>query len=223
MDPKTLSAVSKLANRATSDNPSEAEAAARGAVGRLKKAGATFEEFLTELDPAEVFQNGLVRVADRYVSSREDLSEPAKRELFAALIAGINYRYGKARSEDPVREGKVPSEDPVRPERPAAEPSPSPAKPRPAPACLRVWKEDPAFAARAAGASLLFGAFAAVAGPLLAAFAFAAAGGLPPWAAGFSAFPVAKSMAFFGILGFAVRNAAFFEPEWGEKLFSRFP
>lgn len=222
MDPKTLSTVCKLVNQATSDNPAEADAAAKGAIGRLKKAGATFEEFLGALDPSEVFQNGLVRVADRYASSREDLSVPARRELFAMLIAGINYRYSGSGAEGNAS-GKAEPEP--EPEAPASgsprdrQPSPSPAKRPSVPPWLRIWKEDPRLAARVYSLSALFGCFAAVAGPLALAFAFAALGGVPSWAAFLTGEPTFVVMAGFGLLGFAVRTAAFFEPEWGEKLF----
>lgn len=220
MDPKTLSTVCKLVNQATSDNPAEADAAAKGAIGRLKKAGATFEDFLGELDPSEVFQNGLVRVADRYASSREDLSVPARRELFAMLIAGINYRYSGSRAEDRVSGKTGPEPEASAPGKPGdGQSSFSPANRSGVPQWLLIWKEDPRLAARVYSVSALFGCFVAVAGPLALAFAFAAFGGIPSWAAFLTGKPAYAVMAGFGLVGFLVRTAAFFEPEWGEKLF----
>ena len=94
MDPKLVEVVGKLVNRASSEEPAEAAAAAKGAVGRLERSGATFPEFLREADPGILFQAGLLRVAERWAASRGDsLSEPAKRELLSELVARISAMY----------------------------------------------------------------------------------------------------------------------------------
>lgn len=95
MDPKLVEVVGKLVNRASSEEPAEAAAAARGAVRRLERSGATFPEFLREADPGTLFQAGLLRVAERWAASKGDaLSEPAKRELLSELVARISAMYG---------------------------------------------------------------------------------------------------------------------------------
>lgn len=99
MDRKTIETVAKLANQATSTNPTEGDTAARYALARLRKAGATFEEFLAEVPRDAVYQAGLARVADRYVADRADLSEPAKRELYAKLIAAVSAKYSRGAGE----------------------------------------------------------------------------------------------------------------------------
>lgn len=104
MDPKTLDTINKLVNRATSENAPEAESAVRGALGRMKKHGVAFEDYLESLDPDEVFQYGVVRVADKYVQERDDLSIPKKRDLYAKILARISARYsGDPQRADPAK------------------------------------------------------------------------------------------------------------------------
>jgi hypothetical protein len=108
MDAKTLDVIGKLVNRATSDNPTEAESSAKGALARLRKAGYGFEEYVAAADHDSVFQYGLVRVADRYVAGREDLSNPQKRELYAKLLRDISAKYsGSDREADSAREDEL--------------------------------------------------------------------------------------------------------------------
>lgn len=170
MDTKTVDTVTKLVNLACSQSAAEAETAARGAVSRLKKSGATLEDFVAAMDAGKVFQIGLVRVAERYAMEKEGLSEPARRELYARLIAGINYRYGGGKSAHDEKEAELRKreEDLRRRERGTAagarasapdsgngrnEPSPSPAE-NPA---IAIWKTDPKRALRIYAASAIFG------------------------------------------------------------------
>lgn len=104
MDPKTLDTINKLVNRATSENAPEAESAVRGALGRMKKHGVAFEDYLEAMDPDDVFQYGVVRVADKYVQERDDLSVPKKRDLYAKILARISARYSGEPEEDPLQE-----------------------------------------------------------------------------------------------------------------------
>lgn len=240
MDAKILDIVGKLVNRATSDNGAEADAAARGAIGRLRKAGEDFGDYLAALDPGTVFQSGLVRVADAYVAGRDDLSEPGKRDLYAALIRAIASKYSGPSDEDWEKEAEFRRRDEElrRREREASEREKAAGKPGNArsgagvpnfsfsPArrifshpAFAVWKRDPREALRIYAAGALFGAFAAVAGTLAAAFAFAWYGEVP---GPLGEIPTAWFMSGLWAFGGSVRVWAEFRPG-ARAFFSRFP
>lgn len=245
METKLLETVGKLVNRATSDNREEAEAAARGALGRLRRAGETFEAYLAAVDPDAVFQSGLVRVADLYAFGREELSEPAKRELYAQLVRSISARYSggaesagageadaakdeelRRREEELDRREREASERESR--RGAAENhgsggdggfSFSPARRRRFPKELEIWKSDPREAFRIYSAGALFGAFAAVVTTLASAFLFAWLGSVP---AGIGGLPTLAVMSAAGIFFGGFRVWAEFRPAV-RTIFQMFP
>ena len=100
MDRKTLATIQKLANLATSDSREEADSAAKGALRVIAKAGSTFEDYLKEADPNDIYQPGLVRVADAYVAGRDDLSPSGRRTLYAKLLKEISGMYSGRPDED---------------------------------------------------------------------------------------------------------------------------
>jgi hypothetical protein len=244
METKLLETVGKLVNRATSDNKEESEAAARGALGRLRRAGETFEAYLAALDPDAVFQSGLVRVTDQYAFGREDLSEPAKRELYALLVRSISAKYsGGAESaageSDAAKEEELRrrEEELDRREREASEResrrgaaenpgsggdggfSFSPARRRRFPKELEIWKTDPREAFRIYSAGALFGAFAAVVTTLASAFLFAWLGSVPAEIGGL---PTLAVMSAAGIIFGGFRVWAEFRPALRD-IFQMFP
>lgn len=223
MDAKLIDTVGKLVNRATSDNREESEAAARGALGRLRRAGETFEAYLAAVDPDAVFQSGLVRVADLYAFGREELSEPAKRELYALLVRSVSAKYSggsecagdgeaDAAKEEELRRRE---EEIHRREREASERgsrhgesenpgsggdggfSFSPARRRLFPKEIEIWKSDPREALRIYSAGVLFGAFAAVVVTLASAFLFAWLGSVPAGIGGLPTLAVMSAIGFF--------------------------
>lgn len=245
MDAKLIDTVGKLVNRATSDNGEESEVAARGALGRLRRAGETFEAYLAAVDPDAVFQSGLVRVADRYAFGRDDLSEPAKRELYGLLVRAISAKYsggtesprGGGADSEKEAELRRREEELERRERAAAEResrrgkaentasgsaggfSFSPARRRRFPKELEIWADDPREAARAYSAGALFGLFAAVVATLAAAFLFAWTGSTPSWIAEMPTLTVMLAVGFFAA-GFRVW--AEFRPAVRD-IFQKFP
>lgn len=245
MDTKLIDTVGKLVNRATSDNREEAEAAARGALGRLRRAGATFEAYLSVLDPESVFQSGLVRVADLYAFGREGISEPAKRELYSALLDSISSKYtarkesADAGGRDAAREeelrrreeeiGRREREASERESRRGAAENPgsggdggfsfSPARRRRFPKELEIWKTDPREAFRIYSAGALFGALAAVVTTLASAFLFAWLGSVP---AGIGGLPTLAVMSAAGIIFGGFRVWAEFRPALRD-IFQMFP
>lgn len=240
MDEKILDIVGKLVNRATSDNGAEADAAARGAIGRLRKAGAAFVDYVAALDPETVFQSGLVRVADAYVAGRDDLSQPGKRELYAALIRTIASKYSGPPEGDREREAEFRRRDEElrRREREASEQekaagksgnagsgsgapgfSFSPARRFFSHPAFAVWKRDPREAFRIYAVGALFGMFAAVSGTLAAAFAFAWYGEVP---GPLGEIPTVWVMSALWTFGGSVRVWAEFRPG-ARAFFSRFP
>lgn len=245
MDAKLIDTVGKLVNRATSDNREEAEAAARGALGRLRRAGETFEAYLAAVDPDAVFQSGLVRVADLYAFGREDLSEPAKRDLYALLVRSVSAKYSggaepaagggtDAAKEEELRRRE---EEVGRREREASEResrrdgtenpgsggdggfSFSPARRRRFPKELEIWKTDPREAFRVYSVGVLFGAFAAVVTTIAAAILFAWLGSVP---AGIGGLPTLAVMSGAGIFFGCFRVWAEFRPA-ARDIFQMFP
>lgn len=242
MDSKLIDIVGKLVNRATSDNIEESEAAARGALGRLARSGETFEAYLGSVDPEKVFQSGLMRVADRYAFGRDDLSEPAKRDLYSLLVRAIASKYSgpadpsgtesakeeelRRREEELDRRDRESSErENARHERENAgsrtgpDFSFSPARRWNFPKEISVWRSDPAEAFRIYSAGLLFGFFAAVAITLASAFAFAWYGEVPEI---LRRIPVSALLAAVGIPFGILRVWAEFRPA-AREIFQRFP
>lgn len=239
MDAKLIDVVGKLVNRATSDNREEAEAAARGAVGRLRKAGHSFEDYLDAFDPDSVFQAGVVRTADWYVASRIDLSEPSKRDLYSRTIRKISGKYSPQQDSGAAGRGTSDARDEPKcssgtnagtegngpsgsGKKDAGRPSHgdrgkgrwlefflSPARRFFAHPAFGVWRSDPAGALRACWTGLVFGAMPAVAATIASAFAFAFFGGMPD---GLGEIPTVSVLAALWILFGAGRVWAGFHP-----------
>jgi hypothetical protein len=245
MEAKLIDIVGKLVNRATSESIEESEAAARGALARLARSGETFEAYLEAVDPKAVFQSGLMRVADRYAFGKAELSEPAKRDLYASLVKSISEKYSgqpaeagaSARFEEKEEELRRREAELDERERNAEEresrrhaqenPPPgtggefsfSPARRRQLPAALAIWKTDPKEALRIYASGILFGAFASVVTTIAAAFGFAWYGDVPDPLREFPVLVLIGGLvAPFGFL----RVCAEFHPALRE-IFQRFP
>lgn len=96
---KELASIVKIINRATSDAPAEAESALSAALARMRRAHLSIEDILTQVPADEIFQSALVDLAKRYCRE-QDISEPAKRDLFHNLLEKILSKYGSSVGTD---------------------------------------------------------------------------------------------------------------------------
>ena len=74
------------------DNKPESEAAIRGAYSRMKRDGVSFEDLLTLPDEL-LYQRGLMELVGHIVAEQSELSEGAKRDMYARLAARVAKRY----------------------------------------------------------------------------------------------------------------------------------
>jgi hypothetical protein len=92
-DRATIERIAKLVARATmTDNKPESEAAIRGAYSRMKRDGVSFEDLLTLPDEL-LYQRGLMELVGHIVAEQSELSEGAKRDMYAQLAARVAKRY----------------------------------------------------------------------------------------------------------------------------------
>lgn len=96
---RELASIVKIINRITSDAPAEAESALSAALARMRRAHLTIEDILTQVPAEEIFQSALVDLAKRYCRE-QDISEPAKRDLFHRLLEKILSKYGSSAGAD---------------------------------------------------------------------------------------------------------------------------
>lgn len=102
--------VAKLLARASmTDSKPEAEASIKGAFARMRRDGVSLDDLLALPDDA-LYQKGLIALAEHIVAESNDLSEPAKRDLYAKLLSQIVRRFsgttndGKQRADQSERQ-----------------------------------------------------------------------------------------------------------------------
>lgn len=89
-----------LARASMTDSKPEAEASIRGAHARMLRDGVSLRDLLNLPDNA-LYQKGLIALAEHMVVESRDLSEPAKRDLYARYLSQIVQRFsGEHSAED---------------------------------------------------------------------------------------------------------------------------
>lgn len=84
--------IATILARATSDNENEAAKALESTLKRMNRDGVTVQDLLS-LPEEKLYQDALVRLADIIVKSRDDLSPPKRRELYAAYLGLIVEKF----------------------------------------------------------------------------------------------------------------------------------
>jgi hypothetical protein len=111
-DRAAISRVAKILARANSDNQAEAEAALRGAFGRMNRDGVTITDLLS-LPEQELYQDALVRLADLIVKSQENLSPAQKRAIYAEYLSRIVAKFSGGQ-EDEAQQGRAQQQEDFR-------------------------------------------------------------------------------------------------------------
>lgn len=95
----TIERIAKILAKATSDNPSEAEASIHSAYGRMQRDGVTLSDLLS-LPERDLYQDALVRLADHIVKQQTELSPSQKRALYAEYLARVVEKFaGRTQSD----------------------------------------------------------------------------------------------------------------------------
>lgn len=99
-DSSTILRIAKILARVTSDNAGEADAALHSALARMKRDGVSLRDLLT-LSESELYQSSLVKLAELIVQEQTNLSQSARRELYAKYLALIVLKFSGGSSPPP--------------------------------------------------------------------------------------------------------------------------
>jgi hypothetical protein len=105
-DRTTVERIAKfIARAAMNDNQPESEAAIKSAFTRMHRDGVSFDDVLGLPDDL-LYQKGLMDLAAYIVAQQSNLSESAKRDLYARYVRQVANRYSGGQQEPPRREEK---------------------------------------------------------------------------------------------------------------------
>jgi hypothetical protein len=99
-DSSTIQRIAKILARVTSDNAGEADTALHSALARMKRDGVTLRDLLT-LPESDLYQSSLVKLAELIVQEQTNLSQSARRELYAKYLALIVLKFSGGSSSPP--------------------------------------------------------------------------------------------------------------------------
>lgn len=103
-DRTTVERIAKfIARAAMNDNQPESEAAIKGAFTRMQRDGVSFDDVLGLPDDL-LYQKGLMDLAAYIVAQQENLSQSAKRDLYARYVRQVASRFSGGQQEAPRRE-----------------------------------------------------------------------------------------------------------------------
>ena len=100
-DRATVERIAKfIARAAMNDNQPESEAAIKSAYARMQRDGVSFAAVLALPDDL-LYQKGLIDLAAYIVAQQGNLSESAKRDLYARYINQVAARFSSGQNESP--------------------------------------------------------------------------------------------------------------------------